>query len=139
MAGKYSKIRSALVQQLVTVLPTLYPVSYENRILDPGDGKAWVKLSLLRSPAVVASLGAGGLDRHDGILQVDLNYPLGTGDHQGLEDAALIEAAFTAGQRLEYDGMVVVVTNCALSPAREVGNFHRLTLSIFWYSFVTRG
>lgn len=113
-------------------------VAQENITFNPPNGEAWAKLFFFPGEGVVATLGAGGTDRYDGFLQIDLNYPLnkGTADIGAKADAII--NAFTAGKRFTNSGQEVILKTCGRSPGRTKDGTYTVSVSVYWYAYVIR-
>ncbi len=113
-------------------------VAQENITFDPPNAEAWAKLFFFPGEGVVATLGAGGTDRYDGFLQVDLNYPVGNGTKAIGEKADAIINAFTAAKRFTDSGQEVICKTCGRSPGRTKDGTYTVSVSLYWYAYVIR-
>lgn len=133
-----SKVKSALVKAFVDAnFFAKVNTSFENVKFTPG-ASPWAKLTFIPANPVVATLGAGGSDRYDGIFQIDLNYPLDTGDEATNTKFEEIRNFFTAGRRYAYSGQEVIVSNCGRSQGRIIGGYFKTTVSVFFFAHVNR-
>lgn len=133
----FSKIRSALIQGHIGS-GLCHPTAYENTKFDKPTGSPWCSVFILPNQPSVASLGAGGTDAHTGIMQVDINYPLASGEADIVADADTVAAHFTAGRRLVYNAQEVIVRSCGRSRGRSVDGWYRISLTIDWYAQTPR-
>lgn len=155
---RFRDIRNALVLSWVDGaygLPTAYP----NKKFDaPSPGTPWAALFVVPSQPGAATLGDTGQDRHDGFLQIDLNYPLDAGDTGALDKADEIARRYVAGTRFEApnlgNAMVldfehdelsihvplkVLIRSCGITQPRRVENWSRTSMTIYWSAWVNRG
>lgn len=133
-AHVHSTIQSALMIALTSMNLGL-EIDGENLTFDvPNDGSLWLKATNLPNLPSVATLGDEGQDLHNGIFQVDINAPIGTGTELILTYADLISAYFTAGRQLTYDDTVVRIVSCGRSNGRKVDNWYRVSMSIEWFT-----
>lgn len=134
------KVRAALAKAFVD--GSYFPaadVAWENVAFTPRQGnKPWAQWFFLPNQPVVATLGEGGLDQVDGIVQVDLNYPTGNGDGDAMAKYAEIRDDFKAGTRLTYDGQGVKIRSCGRSQGRLVGGYYRVSVTITFFAQVSR-
>jgi hypothetical protein len=128
---------TALTTAVLAALGAI-PVSRENvEFTKPTDAK-WAALYYLPNRPTVFTLSDAGQDMGDGILQVDIHYPTGTGDEAADDDAETFRAAFKAGQKLVSGGQGVVIQSCGRSPGRLEDNWYIVSVTIGWYALISR-
>lgn len=132
-----NKVQQALVGAAKTSLGAT-PAAYENEPFTKPSGAKWAQVYFLPNVPSVETLGAEGQDFVDGIVQIDLNYPVETGTADGRSDFESIRAAFPAGARPVYSGQEVIIRNCGRSPGRVVDGWYRLSITITWYALIPR-
>lgn len=138
MADAHTGLRGALMQG-VEDSPLGLPYAVENSpFTKPTDKSPWASVFVLPNQPLVASLGASGSDAHDGVLQVDLNYPLMTGEQAVMAKADALSAFFKAGKRLAHNGVELTVTSCGRSRGREVDGWYRVSMTVTWEARVPR-
>lgn len=104
----------------------------------PTNDTPWARLHFVPNQPDVATLGAGGEDRVDGFFQIDLNYPLNTGDKAANDKADAIRLVFTAGARFAYSGQEVVIASCGRSQGRVQDGFWKVVVTVAFYAYITR-
>ena len=153
---RFLDIRNALIQSWIEGEFDL-PWAKPGKDYDPETGEPWAAVHVLPSQPGVATLGDSGQDRHDGVFQIDLNWPLNTGDTPLLLKADEIAARFKAGARFEapilsatlhldfveqvYGGYVplcVLIRSCGVEPMRRVDNWNRVSITIYYSAWVSR-
>lgn len=114
-------------------------IATEGQVYTPPAG-VWAQLTNLRAGAGVASLGAGGLDEHVGVFQVDVNVPSVGGNPRAalLGHADRLRAYFYAGRRFTYDSQGVRVVSAEASAIRRVDNWQRISVSVTYSAFSIR-
>jgi len=149
-------IRNALVLSWLDGdfgLTTAFP----NKDFTPGTDP-WAALFVVPSQPGVATCGDEGMDRHDGVLQIDLNHPLNDGDIPAITLADQIARRYKAGTRfnapalsetliadfraqefLVWDPLPVLIRSCGYEQPRRVENWSRTTMTIFYSAWVSRG
>lgn len=133
-----SKLTAALMQGVVDCALDM-PLAVENAKFEkPSDGSPWAAAHILYNQPSVATLGAEGEDAHDGIVQIDLNYPLGKGEAAVRAKADQVTSFFRAGRRLPYQGVYATVASCGRSRGREVDGWYRVSMTITWFARVPR-
>jgi hypothetical protein len=127
-----SNARKALVAAYKTAFPTT-STAYENIPLDVPSAP-WVKFTFMPAGVEVVTLGNAGEDEHTGVLQLDWNGTLGTGDADAASFYASARAAFTAGQIITHSGsgQQVRVWSCERTVGRVVDGFYRVSVNIRW-------
>ncbi len=114
-------------------------IAQENAPFDkPTNGNPWAAVFILSNQPSVKTLGDGGEDEHDGILQIDLNYKLQSGRAATLTMVKTISQYFYAGRVLVYSDTSVFVSSCGKPRSREVEGWYRTTLTIEWYARIAR-
>lgn len=115
----------------------LEEIAFENVVFTP-PAKPWCAIWYLPSQPEVATLGLTGEDRHEGFFQVDLNYPLGSGEHDMLAKWEEIRRVYQAGTRLRYDETEVIIRSCGRTAGRITDGFYRLSINIQFYANIRR-
>lgn len=134
----YSGLRGALMQG-VEDSPLDLPCAVENSPFEkPMDQSPWASAFVLPNQPSVATLGSEGQDAHDGILQIDLNYPLMTGEAAVTAKADELSDFFKAGKRLAHGGVELTVVSCGRSRGREVDGWYRVSMTVTWEARVPR-
>ena len=132
------KIDSALIQAFTDGAFGLSWAS-ENRAFTPTAGTAWAELFVIPNQPSVASLGDDGYDLHDGILQINLNYPADTGAGAAKAKATAIRDYFYAGRSVLYSGQYVEVVSCGRDRAgRSVDSWYQIVVTVFWRAWTNR-
>lgn len=134
-----ANVRRALVQgYLDTGITASSATAAENVLFNPPRSAKWCKLTFMPVSAEVATLGAGGRDRHDGLLQVALYYPVNTGEAAAAADYETLRAAFTAGARFAYGGSTAAVLACERTHGRESDGWWVVVSSVRFYAMLNR-
>lgn len=137
-ANPFSGLRKALVQG-VEDSPLDLPYAAENSpFTKPTDQSPWAAVHIFMNQPSVATLGAEGQDAHDGIMQIDLNYPLNTGEAAVTAKADGLTDFFKAGKRLAHSGVELTVSSCGRSRGREVEGWYRVSMTVTWFARVPR-
>lgn len=131
-----SEIRSALYAEYEANSPL--PTSVSNVKYEPAGDTPWARLSFIPNQPSVASLGAGGKDEIDGFVQIDLNFPMGSGSLAAETKADFYRTLFPAGARFSYNGQEVLVTSCGISSGRIIDSWYRVSVTIAWYAQLQR-
>lgn len=130
-------VQRALIGAVATQLAAV-PTAYENeKFTKPSDAK-WAEVFFLPNNPSVETLGADGEDRTDGLVQINMNYPVGTGGAAARNDFESIRAAFPAGARPAYNGQEAVILSCGRSSGRVVDGWYRVSITISWYALIPR-
>lgn len=133
-----SNVRAALIQAFTNgAFFAQENIAFENMAFTPG-ALPWAKITFSPIQPVVATLGQGGTDDQSGYLQIDLNYPQGTGEADIMAKADAIRNAFPAGSSCAYSGQVVTVANCGRSQGRISNGYYRISVTINFYARIPR-
>lgn len=106
--------------------------AYENKKFTPTEGVPWARVTVLPARPSVVTLGSSGEDEHTGITQIDLFYPLDSGDGEILAMSDAIRTVFKAGTGMSYNGLSVTVLSCGRSGGRLVDGLYNIILEIEW-------
>jgi hypothetical protein len=131
------KIDAALVQAFTDGAFGL-SVAYENKKFEPVPGTPWSQLFIAPNQPFVNTMGDGGEDLITGFLQVNLNYPVGTGAGDAKQKATEIRDYFSAGTVFTYNGQDVFITNAGRGIARNIDSYYQVVITINWQARVQR-
>ena len=138
------KIDEALIATYVAGtfgLPTAYPnmgaVDASGNPVQPS-GEPWARVSILPSRPVVATLGPGGHDEFNGVMQVDLFYPRNTGSGAVNAKADEIITAFKAGTTHTAGTVVVHSDGAGRVRAVELPDWYLTIIEIAFHSWIER-
>ncbi|MGH6646214.1 phage tail terminator-like protein [Aquabacterium sp.] len=133
---KFGPIQRLLDQHLQSIadLPTLQT---ENTKINPTNGVAWCRSTLIPSESLNVGLGPNGLIQQQGLFQIDLFYPKDYGIDASADMADKVMAAFIRGTELiDSDGLVVQVINSWRSTATVSGTTRKVPVFVAWRCFV---
>lgn len=131
------KIDAALIQAFTDGAFGL-SAAYENKKFNPVPDTAWCRLFIVPNQPVVNTMGDGGEDLITGFLQVNLNYPVGTGAGDAKQKATEIRNYFHAGRVFTYAGQDVFITNAGRGIARNIDSYYQVVITINWQARVQR-
>lgn len=134
----FTAIRSALAQGLVDANAIAEARIVSSNLPGKNDGAAWFRFIFTGADSVVSSLGLTGMDDVSGWVQVDLNYPLDSGDAACLTAATALKSYFTASRVLTYGGIRLNVRDTSLSAGRIVDGHYRRSFTIYWFTQIPR-
>lgn len=132
----YALIESTLFGVVRDMFPSA-PISYPSAELAPrerGTDSPWFALHNLRATSFPATLGDGGEDNHPGVLQVDVNVPIGKGSGEALALCDTIASAFPAGRSLPYTGGQVRVSSVSVGQGAKVSGYYTVPVSVTYYA-----
>lgn len=133
------KVRAAIVSTFVAgAFFEASRIAQENVKFVPPTSGPWAEIIFLPTQPYIATLGAGGQDRLDAIVQIDLNYPLGSGEEAVGAKADAIRNTFTVGRRCLYQGVEVVIRSCGRSQGMNKNGFYCVPVNIVFYAHLNR-
>ncbi len=138
--GRHTDIERAITQSVLDC-DTGLPFAIENAPFDkPDDGSPWMAMWIVPSQNGVRAVTCGdaGEDEHVGILQLDLNYPVGKGTKALRLVADKIARFYVAGRRMISGLAGVEVISCSKSLGREVDGWWRVSMTINWRARLSR-
>ncbi len=130
-------IRAPMVSLLETLAGSI-PIKGDNINFKAPKESPWIGIYFMPNQSIGTTLGDDGLNETTGILQVDLNWPLNTGDS---EQAALISqlySAFNLGKEFISNDVSTKITRFGPTAGVEVNSYWRISVTIGWYSFSKR-
>jgi hypothetical protein len=109
------------------------PTAYDGEeFTPPANGSAWARVTQLPSGNEIRSLGVGGMDRQQGILQIDFSTELGSGRATLLGYVQAMFDQFVGGQSFTSGGQAVRIRIAERSNIREADGYQRVTVSVYW-------
>ena len=136
-----SSVRSALVQAFIDLKTEQgwnYQIITENSPSKANGKEVFIGLTYLPNIPSVQTLGDGGEDELNGIMQLDIYAPMGKGEKEALDIVDALRSYFTAGRRFSYSGQEVVIENCGRTEGFISNNLFRIPVSVIWYSRLIR-
>lgn len=103
-----------------------YPVAWEGKTFTPPSSTPWLAVWLL--PAYTDALQT--IDKHGGILQIDVNHPLNAGAPKLLQDADTLLRYFASGKRFQTGSQAVTVRKREASRILQVDGWLRVSVSV---------
>lgn len=136
------KIQQALIQQLATSFPTWVAdsqIAWENVAFTPPAGKPWLAFHFMPIDENIATLGptGTGTDRIDGMVQIDVNYPEGTGEGSSRATINTLRDAYKPGI-LSYSSQPVTVTSRTRTNGLVTNGFFKIPFTIRWHAHLIR-
>jgi hypothetical protein len=132
------KIHQALLNTAKTFFTAKQiPVAWENTTFTAPAGP-WAAVFFVPVNERIETLGAGGENKLDGILQVDLNYPANSGEGDMRKRIDEVRACFVAGSTLVFESQPVRILSTSCSGGRQVDGFYRKSISVRWQAYISR-
>jgi len=104
--------------------------AHENANYKPTQGTPWAQVFFLPAPPKVATLSGSGEDEHEGIFQVNLNYPQGDGAGAAADKADAIREIFEAGAKFAYNSQEVLILSTGRAGGRNAEGWFILPVEI---------
>lgn len=112
--------------------------AYDNVAFEPVASTPWARIAVIPAQPEVTSLGVNGYDEHNGVLQIDLFYPLDKGSGAAYAKSDEVCALFKAGARFTYGGETVVIRSSGRNNGRNDGGWFKVTISVFYLAHTAR-
>jgi hypothetical protein len=103
-----------------------YPVAWEGKTFTPPANAPWLAVWLL--PAFTDAMQT--IDKHGGILQVDVSHPLNAGAPAVLADVDKLLRYFAAGKRFITGSQAVTVRKREASRILQIDGWLRVSVSV---------
>jgi len=131
-------IRSAMLTAVRTALGANVPTELENIAFTPTPGALWISVAFLPVSDTPKTLGASGENELLAIFQVTINVPLNTGETTLQNCVNNLRTYLTPGKSLTYGAATVRLREFNVSPPRQADVWYRRTVSIQYYTRLTR-
>ncbi len=129
-----TEIRGALSAQLLTLGLT---TAWENNATQPT--AAHVRETFLPATSNAASLGTTGLNRIEGIYQVDVYSLYGGGVGATETTIQLVLAAFKRGDTLTNETTTVIIERAYRTTGMREGKWYHVPITIDWRADIANG
>ncbi len=138
-----AKIIEALNTQLAALaLTPALPIAWTNYAFTPPfddvakKPKPYLRATFLKNPNIRRSTNPSSLHRMSGLFQVDVFYPIGTGEIAAREVAAAVIAQFPIGSKLGDDSLTVRIDERPTDgPSLIDGALLQIPVTIRWLAF----
>lgn len=127
----FADIRSPLIVLLAANVGTI-PIAGENLGATPPVNAPWIATFFDLNDTIVDTLGDDGDNATTGIFQIDLNWPMMTGDsEQGLLIAQLY-SVFRIGSTILQNGVTTRIVSFRTTAGRKVDEYWRISVTVTW-------
>ena len=130
--------RTALVQAVITANTGGLLVKWPNAAFTTPNNAPWLRATLLSMPDLPVTLGNGGYNVADGVLQIDIFEPKDAGDIPAFNTLALMESVFKTGAYLAYNGQKVRINSAPSRIGAEDSSWWRWIIDINFTAYFTR-
>lgn len=130
MSTTFNDVQAALDTKLKTLSGT--PVAFPNVPYKPQAGTVYVRARFLPTETVQVSLGATGKDETNGIYQIDVVAPRGSGRPQLLDTVADL---FKRGTVLTYNSVTIRVRSVSMAPAILEDEWYFVPISVNFQTY----
>jgi|TARA_B100000963_G_scaffold350943_1_gene361857 hypothetical protein len=130
MTTIFNDVQAALDTKLATVTGT--NVAFPNVPYTPQAGTSYLRASFLPAETTQAGLGANGKDETNGIYQIDVVVPRGSGRPQLIDTVADL---FKRGTVSSYNSVNVRVRSVSMSPAILDEEWYFVPISVNFQTF----
>ena len=111
---------------------------YDAVPFDPPSSEPWARVKVSPVSITTASQGVGGLDLHQGLLQITVSDVPDLGDGRIGRALEAFRTAFPAGRQLTYGTQKVLIDGGDISPLFSADGWIRASISIRWRAYTTR-
>lgn len=132
MSTYFTDIRAALDTQLATLS---LETAYENVLYQPVEGVPYVRATLLPAETLQISLGAAGVDRSQGLYQIDVVFASGDSAVFSMPDT--VADGFKRGTDLTYNGTTVSIRSVSVDTGRQEEGFFIVPVIARYYATTT--
>jgi len=126
----FNDIQAALDTKLSTI--TSAPIAYPNVPYKPQAGTTYIRASFLPTETLQASMGATGKDETNGIYQIDVVVPRGSGRPSLLDTVADV---FKRGTVLTYNGVKLRIRSVSIGSAITDEEWYFVPISVNFQTY----
>ena len=134
--GAFGAIRAAL-ETGFEGLSTTWTKFYEGMIVEPSEGDSFMTSHIMPVSSVVATIGLDPLIEHQGVYQITLYTPSGTGSGSIFTAADAVNSLFKAGAQFSSSGVSCRITECSMGPPTNWNSWYAVPVSIRYRAFTT--
>ena len=131
MATHFNDIQAALDTRLST-LSGGYSIAWPNTKFEPEADQTFLSPSFIPNATEQAGLGSSGKDETNGLYQIDVVYPAGTG-RSTIPDS--VADHFKRGTVLTYNSVNVRVRSVSIESAVTEGAFHFVPVTVDFQTY----
>jgi len=125
----------ALSQRLQTYDPSIF-IQFPNEAAPPDADVYYLSVAFLRGQPENPAVGPT-MERHVGVLQVNVHYPVNTGEGPARRVADALAALFPVGDSMTYGGVTVrVMQTAAAAQGFHDGAWYVVPVSVFYQADV---
>lgn len=129
----YNDARAALDERLSAYQAT--DVAYENTKFKPVEGVGYLRSFLLPAEPAQATIGSTGVDRVNGIYQIDVAMPKDEGTGALLRKVDEVIAQFARGLSVTSNAVTLTIERSWPGPAIARDSFYVIPISVSWYTY----
>ena len=140
-----TNVRAALIESAVSFLTEgelkipATSIAWENKKFNvPAAGRNWAAVYYMPEIPEPRTIGACGIDRIVGILQIDIKIPIDTGDGVLLAWENKARKIYAAGNYFRKNGESVLVIKSGMSKGMTKNNYYFKALRVYFRADLTR-
>lgn len=131
-------IEKTLIKILLDAFPSwLDRIAWPNVVFTPTEAQPWFSYHFLSSQEMPVTLGPDGNDEVNGIIQIDVNYPLNAGEADSRETINALRTCFHP-QTISTYGQPVTILSRNKSGGSSENNFYRIPFTVRWKAQLAR-
>ena len=132
MTTLFQEIRGALTTQANTASGIPAVKAYEGVPITPNVGTAYVAYTLIPTQERPASMGLDGLTLRQGLFQIGLFYPSGSGTGAAEAVADAVKSKFVPGTFLTQGTTTVRLRYCERGPVQTTPDWIQAPVTVGW-------
>lgn len=129
--------RKALLQGVISASVSV-PIKWENAEFTTPNNGGWAAVYILNMDDSLNTLGANGLNRIDGVMQISVFTPKGAGDLSAYQLASEFRSIFKTGAKLTADGQVVHILSASMRNGPTEPNWYSQIINVEFYAYKAR-
>lgn len=134
-----ARIRAALITALEDSNFSMSTVHDNVGGFTPEIGTPYAETFFMPNTPIPFTMGDEGEDEHTGLVQINLNFPIGEGMGNTLDKVDYVRTVFKAGVTFTYEDQVVHIETCGVSRAPQIQDgFYQTIISITWRALTAR-
>lgn len=134
------KCHQALIAKLLAGMPTwAQRIAWPNVAFNPKETglNGWLQWDFMGADERVQTLGVGGYDEANGLVQITVAYPAGGGEQLSRKTINELRACFTPGN-IGHDGQSVTILSRSAGGGGMRDGFYKIPFTIRWRAQLPR-
>lgn len=132
-----TNITAAIVEEIIEQsLP--YPIKWPNTPPNTPNNATWLRVTFLDFPDEPYTLGMDGMNRTNGLMQVDVFSPKGQARFAANTAIDEVKSFLKTSAVLEYNGQKVLINSASVRPNQSETDWHSMIIEVSFTAYTNR-